>query len=122
MTRSFIISSKCYTAGLQKYHVDEGLPVINKEIDFPGPKYITDKRQQKLEKAYICLYTYALTKALHLEVREGLDTTTFLCLDISLQDTDYLNYLLVTTHRTSKKHKKKVKLSYDRIFIQLFKK
>ena len=81
--------------------------MINKEIDFPGPKYITHKKGQELQKAYNCLYTYALTKVLHLEVREGLDTTTFLCLDISLRDTDHLNYLLVTTHRTSKKHKKK---------------
>ena len=48
MTSSFILSSKYCTAGLQKYHVDEGLPVINKEIDFPCPKYITDKREQEL--------------------------------------------------------------------------
>ena len=74
MTSSFIVSSKCCTAGLQQYHVDEELPVINTKIDFPGPKYITDEREQELQKAYICLYTYDLTKALHLHVREGLDT------------------------------------------------
>ena len=56
MTSSFIVSSNCCTAGSQKYHVDEELAVINKEIDFPGPKYITDKGNKNCKRhTFVCI-------------------------------------------------------------------
>ena len=53
-------------------------PPFNKMgIDFAGPLYI-HTAEAKESKAYVCIFTCASTRALHLEVTEGLSANTFL--------------------------------------------
>ena len=55
--------------------VSEDPPFSNTGIDFAGPLYVKDDSKQK---TYICLYTCALTRAIHLELTEDLSVRTFL--------------------------------------------
>lgn len=52
-------------------------PFNNTGIDFAGPLYI-HTAEAKESKAYVCIFTCASTRALHLEVTEGLSANTFL--------------------------------------------
>ena len=52
-------------------------PFNNTGIDFAGPLYV-HIAETKENKAYICIFTCASTRALHLEVTEGLSANTFL--------------------------------------------
>ena len=47
--------------------------------DFAGPLYVNTKYPKKrMEKAYICLYTCATSRALHLELVHRLTTEAFI--------------------------------------------
>ena len=45
-------------------------------IDFAGPLFI--KRSAGMQKAYICLFTCSLSRAVHLEVVQNLSTPPFI--------------------------------------------
>ena len=55
--------------------VSEDPPFSNTGIDFAGPLYVKNNSKQK---TYICLYTCASTRAVHLELTEDLSVRTFL--------------------------------------------
>lgn len=57
--------------------VSEDPPFNNTGIDFAGPLYVRDGGRTD-SKAYICLFTCASTRALHLEVTDGMTAATFL--------------------------------------------
>jgi len=46
--------------------VSDGPPFMHTGIDFAGPLYVQSNGQQ--QKVYLCLYTYASTRAVHLEM------------------------------------------------------
>jgi hypothetical protein len=52
-------------------------PFSNTGIDFAGPPYVKEDYKQK---TYICLYTCASTRAIHLELTEDLSVESFLLL------------------------------------------
>ena len=56
--------------------LDEGPPFINTGVDFAGPLYVATKKGSS--KVYICLFTCASTRAIHLELVESLDIPSFL--------------------------------------------
>jgi len=56
--------------------VSDGPPFINTGIDFAGPLYVQCNSQQ--QKVYLCLYTCASTRAVHLELTEDLSAVSFL--------------------------------------------
>jgi hypothetical protein len=56
--------------------VSDEPPFTNTGLDFAGPLLVRDG--EKTEKSYICLYTCASTRAIHLELRNNLSTDTFL--------------------------------------------
>lgn len=62
--------------------VDDGPPFNNTGIDFAGPLYVKDNAtgatDSKEIKTYICLFTCASTRALHLELTRELSATVFL--------------------------------------------
>ena len=62
---------------LPAFRTDEGPPFVNIGLDFAGPLYIRDS-QGNTSKSYICLFTCASTRAVHLELTESLDTESFL--------------------------------------------
>ncbi|GFR25222.1 integrase catalytic domain-containing protein [Trichonephila clavata] len=63
-------------APLPKDRIVESPPFLTCAVDFAGPIYIKSKTGS--EKAYIVLFTSAVTRAIHLEVATNLSTETFL--------------------------------------------
>ena len=59
---------------LPKVHVGEATPFAITGVDFTGALYV--KESDGEHKAYICLLTYASTRAVHLEVVSDLSTDT----------------------------------------------
>lgn len=61
--------------------VDEGPPWSNTGVDYAGPLYvhrILSKCEKTSEKVYVCLFTCASTRAVHLELVEGCSAEIFL--------------------------------------------
>ncbi len=56
--------------------VSDEPPFTATGLDFAGPILVRDG--EKIEKSYICLYTCATTRAIHLELLKNLSTNTFL--------------------------------------------
>ena len=68
-------------ADLPAYRVSDDPPFTHVGLDFAGPLYVKDGGHQSEEcnkKAYICLFTCASTRAIHLELIAGLNVETFL--------------------------------------------
>ena len=69
-------------ATLPPSRVSDGPPFVNTGMDFAGPLYVKidneDGNERILEKAYVCLYTCASTRALHLELVPKLSVSAFL--------------------------------------------
>ena len=61
---------------LPSIRVSEDPPFSHTGIDFAGPIYIQSSSTQV--KTYICLFTCASTRGIHLELTTGLDATSFL--------------------------------------------
>ena len=64
-------------APLQKYRVNEAPPFSITGVDFTGALLVRN-RDGREKKAYVCLFTCAITRAVHLEIVEDLTTTSFL--------------------------------------------
>ena len=62
-------------APLPKLGVSEALPFTVMGVDFAGPLLCADTHGKKL---YICLFTCAVTRAVHLELTESLATSDFM--------------------------------------------
>jgi len=60
------------------YRVSEDPPFSHTGLDFAGPLYIADKRGTDTDKTYVCLFTCASTRGVHLELTRGLDVDNFL--------------------------------------------
>ena len=61
--------------------VSEDPPFSHTGVDFAGPLYVSDSRRQsddQQEKVYICLFTCAATRAVHLELTRDIGVETFL--------------------------------------------
>ena len=68
------------TADLPSFRFAEAekqYPFLNVGLDFFGPFYI-QHRNRKLEKQYVCLFACLVTRAVHLEVCQTLDTDSCL--------------------------------------------
>ena len=66
---------------LPKFRIDKTFPFLNTGIDFAGPlsvKVNMASRTHKIGKAYICLFTCAVTRAVHLEMVLSLTTEDFI--------------------------------------------
>ena len=66
---------------LPQFRVDQKLPFVNIGIDFAGPLQVKANltvRSRTMIKAYICLITCAVTRAVHLEMTLDLTTQSFL--------------------------------------------
>ena len=62
---------------LPSSRVYDGPPFINTGIDFDGPLFKSDRNNAN-RNVYICLFTCASTRAVHLELVDKLDVTSFL--------------------------------------------
>ena len=60
---------------LPEERVGEYPPFANTGIDFAGPLYI---KSNKEGKAYVCLFTCGITRAIHLELTTDLSASSFL--------------------------------------------
>lgn len=70
------------TADLPSERVSDDPPFTHIGLDFAGPLFITEanssKKAEISNKVYICLFTCASTRAVHLELTRGLSTQAFL--------------------------------------------
>ena len=62
---------------LPKVRVEDSRPFTVTGVDFSGALYVREKNGEET-KAYICLFTCAATRAVHLELIPDLCTETFL--------------------------------------------
>ena len=60
------------------HRVSDEPPFSHTGIDFAGPLYV--KSDSQLDKAYVCLFTCSLTRAVHLELTPDLSVKSFLLL------------------------------------------
>ena len=59
--------------------VSDGLPFVNTGVDFAGPLYVWKGKQVSEQvKAYVCLFTCAATRAVHLELTPDLSADMFI--------------------------------------------
>ena len=68
-------------APLPPSRVSDSPPFTNPGVDFASPLFVTDRLQnetEKTSKAYVCLWTCASTRAIHLELVPSLTVSTFL--------------------------------------------
>ncbi|XP_070571205.1 uncharacterized protein [Ptychodera flava] len=63
---------------LQSFRVNETPPFTVTGVDFTGTLLVKNTENREASKAYICLFTCAVTRAIHLEVVSDLSTVTFL--------------------------------------------
>ena len=66
---------------LPSERVSEDPPFSHTGVDFAGPLYINDANEQsedKQDKVYVCLFTCAATRAVHLELTRDIGVETFL--------------------------------------------
>ncbi|XP_077978115.1 uncharacterized protein LOC144433645 [Glandiceps talaboti] len=63
---------------LQSCRVNKAPPFTVTGVDFTGTLYVTNGSHANEGKAYICLFTCAVTRAIHLEVVTNLSTVSFL--------------------------------------------
>ena len=66
------------TPPLPQSRVQQSLGFQFTGIDYAGPLYVHDQANQTSSKMYICLFTCALVKAVHLELVEDQTTDAFL--------------------------------------------
>ena len=70
-----------YCPDLPEFRVDESPPFSHVGVDFAGPLIVSDKTQQVGKdgsKSYVCLFTCASTRAVHLELVENLTVEAFI--------------------------------------------
>ena len=65
------------TPPLPDIRVDDSPPFTNTGLDFAGPLFVSNVDSQ-LVKSYLCLFTCASSRAIHLELLRGLDVKSFL--------------------------------------------
>ena len=59
--------------------VSEDFPFTHTGLDFAGPLYVKDKSAEaKEDKVYVCLFTCASVKGVHLKLTRSLDVNSFL--------------------------------------------
>ena len=64
---------------LPEERVSEGPPFCNTGVDFAGPLYVKDAHTEGENiKAYVCLFTCASTRAVHLELTSDLSAAMLL--------------------------------------------
>ena len=63
---------------LPSYRVMESPPFSSTGLDFAGSLYVNDKQETGKDKVYICLFTCASIRGVHLELTKGLDVSNFL--------------------------------------------
>ena len=68
-----------YNPELPSFRVDEAPPFSNVGIDMAGPLLLKANDKGDTYKAYVCLFTCAATRAVHLELVTSLSVETFIC-------------------------------------------
>ena len=68
-----------FSPDLPEFRVDESPPFSHVGIDFAGPLLVkTGKQSKESTKAYVCLFTCASTRAVHLEIVQSLGIIDFI--------------------------------------------
>ena len=68
-----------FNPDLPAFRVDDSPPFSHVGIDFAGPLLVKNKDTVKERKVYLCLFTCASTRAVHLEMVSSLEVNEFIC-------------------------------------------
>jgi len=63
---------------LPSFRVEEAPPFTHTGVDFAGPLYVKEPGDSSNSKAWICLYTCCVTRAVHLDLVPDLSTEAFI--------------------------------------------
>ena len=63
---------------LPDFRVSEDPPFTHTGLDFAGPLFIRNEFSAESSKAYVCLFTCASTRAIHLELTNSLEVSSLL--------------------------------------------
>ena len=67
-----------FSPDLPPFRVDDGPPFSHVGIDFAGPLMVKNKEGNREQKVYVCLFTCASTRAVHLELVKSLEVSEFI--------------------------------------------
>ena len=70
--------SSCKVPDLPSVRVSEDPPFTHTGVDFAGPLFIPGNSTESDNKCYVCLFTCASTRAVHLELTRSLSVESFL--------------------------------------------
>ena len=74
-----LLFNTVYNPELPRFRVDEAPPFSNVGIDMAGPLLVKGNDKGDTSKSYVCLFTCAATRAVHLELVTSLSVETFIC-------------------------------------------
>eukprot|EP00794_Sanderia_malayensis_P021467 gene21467-biopygen1183 len=101
-----------FSTDLPEFRVDDGPPFENVGVDFAGPLIVENKGEMK---CYVCLFTCAATRAVHLELVESLDVEAFIRAFRRFTSRRGLPHLMISdnakTYKAAAKEIKKLKRS-----------
>ena len=96
-------------------------PFLNVGLDFFGPFYI-EHRNRKLEKQYVCFFTCLVSRAVHLEVCQTLDTDSCLLAIRRFVSQRGYHELIISDNESNFTSAKKMldlsKISFDNDYIK----
>ena len=67
-----------FSPDLPPFRVDDGPPFSHVGIGFAGPLMVKNKEGDREQKVYVCLFTCASTRAVHLELVRSLEVSEFI--------------------------------------------
>ena len=67
-----------FSPDLPPFRVDDGPPFSHVGIDFAGPLMVKNKGSDREQKVYVCQFTCAPTRAVHLEMVSSLEVNEFI--------------------------------------------
>ena len=65
------------TAALPKFRAKEAVPFSRVGIDFAVPLFVKDLKSKGVHKVYIAIFSFCITRAIHLELVDDLLAETF---------------------------------------------
>ena len=108
------------TAELTSLKIQEAPPFTKVGIDFAGPLYVKSSGTQ-MKEVYIALFSCAVTRAIHLDITEDLETGTFLrCFRKFIARRGVPQLIIFDNAKTFKSAAKELKTLYEHPDVQAF--
>ena len=108
------------TAEVPSFRIQEAPPFTKVGIDFAGPLYVKTSGTQ-MKKVYTALFSCAVTRAIHLDITEDLETGTFLrCFRKCIARRGVPQLIISDNAKTFESAAKELKTLYEHPDVQAF--